>query len=84
MTKMQRNIGIVAAVIVVLFLALPLLINVNSFQPKIESELSSALGRKVEVANWAYPSCEGVFLRRTSASRTTRRSASHPFSPRKA
>ena len=39
--------GIVFAVVVVILIALPLLINVNSFRPKIESELTTALGRQV-------------------------------------
>ena len=51
MKKIHRNIGIVVAAFVVLLLLLPLIINVNSFRPKIESELSNALGRKVEVGD---------------------------------
>ena len=51
MKKIQRNIAIGVAAFVVLLLLLPLLINVNSFRPKIESELSNALGRKVEVGD---------------------------------
>jgi AsmA protein len=51
MKKSHRNIGIAFAVIVVVLLALPLLFNVNSFRPKIASELSSALGRKTELGN---------------------------------
>jgi AsmA protein len=39
--------GIVVAVVVVVLIALPLLINVNSFRPRIESELTTALGRQV-------------------------------------
>lgn len=39
--------GIVVAAVVVILLALPLFININSFRPKIESELASALGRPV-------------------------------------
>ncbi len=39
--------GIVFAVVVVILIALPLLINVNSFRPKIESELTNAMGRQV-------------------------------------
>ena len=42
---------IVAAVFSVILIALPFLINVNSFRPKIESEASSALGRQVTVGN---------------------------------
>ena len=39
--------GIVVAAVVVILLALPLFININSFRPKIESELATALGRPV-------------------------------------
>ena len=42
-----RITGIVVAVLLVILLALPFLINVNSFRPKIESELTNALGRPV-------------------------------------
>ena len=51
MKKIHRNIGIAVAAFVVLLLMIPLFINVNSFRPKIESELSTALGRKVEVGD---------------------------------
>jgi len=44
MKKIYRNIGIGVAAFIALLLVLPLLINVNSFRPKIESELSTALG----------------------------------------
>ena len=39
--------GIVIAAVLVILIALPLFINVNSFRPKIESELTNALGRPV-------------------------------------
>ena len=42
---------IVFAVFVLILIALPFLINVNSFRPKIESEASSALGRQVTVGH---------------------------------
>lgn len=51
---MKRAIKIIAIVVVVLIVALvalPFLINVNSFRPRIESELTTALGRKVTVGN---------------------------------
>jgi AsmA protein len=51
MKKAYRNIGIGVAVFVVILLALPLFVSVNSFRPKIESELSSALGRKAELGD---------------------------------
>jgi len=39
--------GIAVAAVVVILIALPLFINVNSFRPKIESELTNAMGRQV-------------------------------------
>ncbi len=46
-TRWLRITGIAVAVLLVILLALPFLINVNSFRPKIESELTNALGRRV-------------------------------------
>ena len=46
-TRWLRITGIGVAVLLVILLALPFLINVNSFRPKIESELTNALGRSV-------------------------------------
>lgn len=51
---MKRNLkiaGIVVACLLVVSIALPFLINVNTFRPKLESEASSALGRQVTVGN---------------------------------
>ena len=39
--------GIVVGAVLVIMIALPLFININSFRPKIESQLTSALGRSV-------------------------------------
>lgn len=44
-----RLAGIALAVFVLLLIALPFLINVNSFRPQIESEATNALGRQVNV-----------------------------------
>jgi AsmA protein len=50
--KRILKIGAIAiAILFVILVALPLLINANSFRPKIESELTSALGRQVRVGN---------------------------------
>ncbi|HEV2687616.1 MAG TPA: AsmA family protein, partial [Bryobacteraceae bacterium] len=46
-----KVIGIVIAILLVAALVLPFVINVNSFRPQIESNLSSALGRPVKVGN---------------------------------
>jgi len=43
--------GIVVAAVVVILIALPLFINVNSFRPKIESELTQTLGRPVTLGD---------------------------------
>ena len=50
--KRILKIGAIAfGILLVILIALPMLINVNSFRPKIESELMSALGRQVTVGN---------------------------------
>ncbi|MBI3475008.1 MAG: AsmA family protein [Acidobacteria bacterium] len=46
-----KIIGVVVVVLIVAALALPFLINVNSFRPQIESRLTDALGRPVKVGN---------------------------------
>jgi AsmA protein len=51
MKRILRIVGIILAVILVAIIALPFLINVNSFRPKLESELTTALGREVKVGN---------------------------------
>jgi len=43
--------AIVVGVLFVIGLVLPRLVNVNRFRPKLESELSAALGRQVKVGN---------------------------------
>jgi AsmA protein len=46
-----KVIGIVIAVLVVVAIVLPFVIDVNRFRPQIESNLSSSLGRPVKVGN---------------------------------
>jgi AsmA protein len=46
-----KVVGIIIAILLVGAIALPFLINVNSFRPQIESNLSTALGRTVKVGN---------------------------------
>ena len=46
-----KVVCIVVALLIVIAIALPFLVNVNSFRPQIESNLSSALGRPVKVGN---------------------------------
>src|SRR5712692_5696703 len=51
MKRALKWIAIVVAVLIAIVLVLPFLINVNAFRPRIESELTDALGRKVTVGN---------------------------------
>ena len=51
MKRLLKWIAIVIAVLIVVVLVLPFLIDVNMFRPRIESELTNALGRKVTVGN---------------------------------
>ncbi len=51
MKRALKIIGIIVAVLIVVVLILPFVINVNDFRPRIESELTNALGRKVTVGN---------------------------------
>src|SRR6266498_438882 len=51
MKRVIKWIAIVIAILIVVALALPFLIDVNTFRPRIESELTNALGRNVTVGN---------------------------------
>ena len=46
-----KIVGIVIAVLLLIVIVLPFLVNVNAFRPRLESELSTALGRDVKVGN---------------------------------
>jgi len=51
MKRALKIIAIVFALFIVILVALPLLINVNSFRPKLEATATEALGRQVKVGN---------------------------------
>ncbi len=51
MKRILKIVGIVVAILVVILVALPFLINVNSFRPQLEATASEALGRQVKVGN---------------------------------
>jgi AsmA protein len=51
MKKPLTIIGIVIVVLLLIVIILPFVINVNRFKPTLESKLSDALGRKVEIGN---------------------------------
>jgi len=51
MKRALKIVGIIVGILILIVLVLPFVINVNSFRPRIESELTTALGRKVSVGN---------------------------------
>jgi AsmA protein len=51
MKKILIVVGIVVAVLIIIVIALPFVIDINRFKPTLESELTDALGRKVSVGN---------------------------------
>lgn len=51
MKRALKILGIVIAVLIVIVIALPFFIDANIFRPRLESELSGALGREVKVGN---------------------------------
>ena len=51
MKRILKILAIVVGILIVIVIALPFLINVNTFRPKLESELTDALGRQVKVGN---------------------------------
>jgi AsmA protein len=51
MKRFLKIVGIIIAVLIVVIMALPFLININTFRPTLESELSSVLGRQVKVGS---------------------------------
>jgi AsmA protein len=46
-----KIVGIILGVLILALIALPFGLNVNTFRPRLQSELSAALGRKVTVGN---------------------------------
>ena len=51
MKRVLQVVAIIIGVLILVVIALPFLINVNTFKPKLESEMTTALGRKVTVGN---------------------------------
>ena len=43
--KILKIVGVIVALLIVVAIALPFMVNVNNFRPEIESNLSSALGQ---------------------------------------
>jgi AsmA protein len=51
MKRTLKIVGIIVALLIVIAIAIPFLIDANSFRPKIESDLTATLGRQVKVGN---------------------------------
>src|SRR6266576_3701772 len=51
MKRFLKIVAIVIAVLVVIAIAIPFFIDANAFRPKLEAELTDALGREVKVGN---------------------------------
>ena len=51
MKRILKIIAIVVAVLIIILIAIPFFIDANTFRPKLETELSSTLGRQVKVGN---------------------------------
>lgn len=51
MKRILKVVAVIVVVLIVLVIAIPLFIDANTFKPKLESELTDALGRQVTVGN---------------------------------
>lgn len=51
MKRFLKILAIIIAILIVIVIALPFVIDANTFRPKLESELTDALGRQVKVGD---------------------------------
>src|SRR5579859_887863 len=51
MKRFLKIVAIIIAILIIVVIALPFVIDANTFKPKLESELTDALGRQVKVGN---------------------------------
>jgi AsmA protein len=51
MNRRLKIAGIVVGVLIILVIAIPLFIDANAFRPKLESDITAALGRQTKVGN---------------------------------
>jgi AsmA protein len=51
MKRLLKIVAIVVGLLIVIVIAIPFLIDANTFRPKLESELTTALGRQTKVGN---------------------------------
>ena len=60
--KALKIVGIIVAVLIVIAIALPFFIDANMFRPKLETDLTAALGRQVKVGNLSLSLFTGLSL----------------------
>ena len=53
MKRVLKIVAIILGLLIVLLIAIPFFIDANTFKPKLESELTDALGRQVKEGNLA-------------------------------
>ena len=51
MKRILKILAIIVGVLIVIAIAVPFLVDANTFRPKLETELTGALGRQVRVGN---------------------------------
>jgi len=51
MKRILKTLAIIVGVLIVIGIAIPFFVDANTFRPKLESELTDALGRQVKVGN---------------------------------
>jgi len=51
MKRILKILALIVGILIVIVIALPFFVNANTFRPKLESELTDALGRQVKVGN---------------------------------
>ncbi len=61
MGRLARVVGIVLAALIVIAIALPFFVDANQFRPRLEAELSQALGRVVKLGDLKLSIWSGAF-----------------------
>src|SRR5271165_5367365 len=51
MNRRLKIVALVVGILIIIVIAIPFLVDANAFRPKLESDLSTALGRPVKVGN---------------------------------
>src|SRR5271165_2839153 len=51
MNRRLKIVALVVGILIIIVIAIPFLVDANAFRPKLESDLSTALGRTVKVGN---------------------------------